>query len=295
MKNNLLNNFIDNVNPQLNNFLDDYLKSLNCYSVLNEAMRYSVDAGGKRIRPILILAIVKSLKNEINKDDIKVASSLELIHTYSLIHDDLPEMDNDDLRRGKPTNHKVFGQAMAVLAGDALLTTAFECICNTRLNNDLKIKLISGLSKAAGPEGMINGQVGDIQGEKQEYNLSQLRKVHLGKTAALLKYACYAGSLLGNANQKQEKILVDFGEKFGLAFQIYDDILDVIGNKEQLGKNVHKDNSENKNTYPILLGLDGAKKCLNKLIGEMSRNLNELSKNNFDIELLMGFLEYFKY
>lgn len=286
--------FVGKIVPKIDACLDHYLESIDCRLVLKRAMLYSIDAGGKRIRPVLTLAIVKSLGVDLDDELVKAASAVELIHTYSLIHDDLPEMDNDDLRRGKPTNHKMFGQAMAVLAGDALLTTSFEWLGQLAIDDSKKLVLIIALSKAAGPLGMINGQVGDIKGENVQYNLEELKKVHYGKTAALLEYSCYCGSLLGNATEQQQTELVEFGKKFGLAFQIYDDILDVVATEEKLGKKVHKDNDENKNTYPQLLGLDGAYDALKQNITEMQKILARLQQLGMDCNLLSGFLDYFK-
>lgn len=294
LMNSNLNDFMQIVVPQINRHLDDYLSNLESYSLLKDAMQYSVDAGGKRFRPLLILAICQSLTHKLTNNDYDVACCLELIHTYSLIHDDLPEMDNDDLRRGRPTNHKVYGQAIAVLAGDGLLTTAFEWLSSLKMDPVKQIKLIYYMASAAGARGMVNGQVGDIEGEKQNYSLKQLQKVHRGKTGALIQYACNAGALLGNATPKQTQLLDKFGRDFGLAFQIYDDILDVIGTEKELGKRVHKDQTENKNTYPVLLGLKEAQKTLLSVIAELKNTLKELTTVNFDPYLLKGFINYFK-
>lgn len=290
----LLDNFKANVLPQIDDCLNKYLRELDSYPVLKDAMQYSVKAGGKRLRPLLILAICQILKGSYSQEDVKVASCLELIHTYSLIHDDLPEMDNDDLRRGKPTNHKVYGQAMAVLAGDGLLTLAFQLLSKVSLPSEIIVKLLYSMAKAAGPEGMVNGQVGDIQGEGAQLTLSELQHVHRGKTGALIQYACYAGSLLGNASGNQQVLLSRFGMEYGLAFQIYDDILDVIGTEEKIGKKVHKDSKKNKNTYPGLLRLDGAKCQLNESIDRMESILNLMKKDEVDPSLLLGFVDYFR-
>ncbi|MGX5377116.1 polyprenyl synthetase family protein [Ligilactobacillus sp. LYQ135] len=292
--NNNLPKFMNEYIPKINATLDEYLSGLKSYPILNEAMRYSVDAGGKRIRPLFLLAVIEGLGKRITQDDLKVAASLEMIHTYSLIHDDLPEMDNDDLRRGKPTNHKVYGQAIAVLAGDALLTNAFELVTQTNIKAEFKVILISNLARFAGAEGMVNGQVGDIQGEKKKLTLNQLKQVHFGKTAALLEYACLAGATLGKANVKQQQLLIEFGKNFGLAFQIYDDILDEVGSQEELGKKVHKDQVEHKNTYTVLLGLSGAKNELQKIIDQMNSILTNLNDLNVKVDLLAEFLNYFK-
>ncbi|MCP0886422.1 polyprenyl synthetase family protein [Ligilactobacillus sp. WILCCON 0076] len=280
--------------PQIDQVLVDYLNSLKSNASLKKAMLYSVLAGGKRIRPILMLAVLASLRDSINKSEIEVAASLELIHTYSLIHDDLPEMDNDDLRRGKPTNHKVFGQALAVLAGDGLLTSAFEWLSQVKIDNQIKIELLHELAYAAGPQGMVNGQVGDILGEKQQLTLAQLQEVHRGKTGALLRYACKAGALMGAADDKISELLCLYGENFGLAFQIYDDILDVVSTEKEMGKAVHKDTSENKNTYPELLGLNKAYSKLEQTILAAKKNLADLEAEGIKTDLLLELLDYFE-
>lgn len=213
--------------PLLEQHMRHYLAQFTENKTLQAAMQYSLEAGGKRIRPLLIMLICQSLEKKIDTDVLSVAGSLEFLHTYSLIHDDLPEMDNDDLRRGKPTNHKVFGQDIAVLAGDALLTEAFGWLAKTKLTPQKRITLVAALAKAAGANGMVAGQTGDILGEKTTLTLSELMQVHKNKTGQLLEYACFAGAILGEATPKQEQALVTFGQKFGLAFQIYDDILDV--------------------------------------------------------------------
>ena len=223
-----------------------------------------------------------------------MAGSLEFLHTYSLIHDDLPEMDNDDLRRGKPTNHKVFGQDMAVLAGDALLTEAFGWVAKTNLSPKKRVTLVAELAKAAGANGMVAGQTGDILGEKTTLTLAELMQVHKNKTGQLLEYACFAGAILGEATPKQEQALVTFGQKFGLAFQIYDDILDVTATTAELGKTANKDVAENKNTYPRLLGLEGAKQALADTLEQAKDQLEFLAESGFETSLLRQVLEYFK-
>lgn len=277
----------------LNDYLESYLSNLNGERTLKDAMLYSVSAGGKRIRPMLILAICCESRRKIDKDVYAVAASLELLHTYSLIHDDLPEMDNDDLRRGQLTNHKKFGQAIAVLAGDGLLTTAFECIGKTNLDDSIKATLMSALAKAAGPQGMVSGQVADIQGENKQLTLAQLQELHQRKTGALIDYSCYAGGVLSALSAAQQAELHQFAMSFGLAFQIYDDILDVVSTEKQMGKAVHKDQSEHKNTYPELMGLDGAYRQLDAAILKAQASLDILEKMGMKTELLSGFLDYF--
>lgn len=280
--------------PKVEACLQDYLSKLAAYPRLKEAMMYSVNAGGKRIRPLLVLAAIKTLNGQLNQASLQVAASLELIHTYSLIHDDLPEMDNDDLRRGKPTNHKVFGQALAVLAGDGLLTTAFELLGQVKLPAETVVQLLNYLAYAAGPQGMVNGQVGDIEGEKTALSLAELEQVHAGKTGALLVYACQAGSVICQAKQPIQMALENYGRNFGLAFQIYDDILDRVSTEEQLGKAVNKDQAEHKNTYPGILGLDGAYTKLAQTIAAANQALVPLKEAGYDVSLLAELLEYFK-
>ena len=280
--------------PLLEQHMRHYLAQFTENKTLQAAMQYWLEAGGKRIRPLLIMLICQSLGKKIDPDVLSVAGSLEFLHTYSLIHDDLPEMDNDDLRRGKPTNHKVFGQDIAVLAGDALLTEAFGWIAKTKLSPKKRVTLVAELAKAAGANGMVAGQTSDILGEKTTLTLAELMQVHKNKTGQLLEYACFAGAILGGATPKQEQALVTFGQKFGLAFQIYDDILDVTATTAELGKTANKDVAENKNTYPRLLGLEGAKQALADTLEQAKDQLEFLAGSGFETSLLRQVLEYFK-
>ena len=279
--------------------IDSYLKSYfeipSSSSVLYEAMKYSLLAGGKRIRPILALASYEACGGE-PKAILPQASALELIHTYSLIHDDLPAMDNDDLRRGKPTNHKVFGEAMAILAGDALLTEAFFMMTHTnppsppftKVGNtnikppfekggvggfsDIKIKQSSLLKAvrevalAAGAYGMVGGQAQDILSENAEPDRDTLDFIHTHKTAALIAASVRIGPILANSRKKQLHALTKYGENIGLTFQVIDDILDIEGTTEELGKSAGSDNIKKKMTYPSLFGVEGARKKANELI-----------------------------
>ncbi|WP_280529507.1 polyprenyl synthetase family protein [Listeria aquatica] len=229
---------------------------------LKEAMLYSLMAGGKRIRPLLVFATVEALGKDVELA-LPAASALEMIHTYSLIHDDLPAMDNDDLRRGKPTSHKVFGEATAILTGDALLTLAFSEIANaTELDEVKRLKIIQDLAKQAGALGMVGGQQADILGEKQELSLEQLASIHSRKTGALLCSAVFAGSIVGDATENERIKLQEFARNIGIAFQICDDILDVTGETDVLGKEAGTDVLLEKSTYPSLLTLEGAKEAL---------------------------------
>jgi geranylgeranyl diphosphate synthase, type II len=254
-----------------------YVEHLNAPEIIKQAMKYSLEAGGKRIRPLLLLATLKAFGKEVELG-LPVACAIEMIHTYSLIHDDLPSMDNDDLRRGKPTNHKVFGEAMAILAGDGLLTYSFQVIAEMNhqdVTSEMKIKLISELAKAAGPEGMVAGQVADMQGEGKQLSLDELEYIHQNKTGRMLQYSIIAGAILAGASEQQIGQLSKFAYHLGLAFQIRDDILDIEGSEEKIGKPVGSDIENKKVTYPSLLTLDGAKEKLAYHIEEAKRYLQE--------------------
>lgn len=254
-------------------FIQDHTKD----PQLAESMVYSVKAGGKRIRPLIILTTIASFREKIDENAYQVAAALEMIHTYSLIHDDLPAMDDDDLRRGKPTNHKIFGEALAILAGDGLLTGAFQLLSQTSLIPEKQVLLLQLLAQAAGTEGMVAGQAGDIAAEKQVVSLEKLISIHRSKTGALLTFAFIAGGVLADQTDYIVEQLQKLGQHVGLAFQIRDDLLDVVGSAELLGKNVGQDAKLEKSTYPALLGISGAKQALeselnnaNQLIGELN-------------------------
>ena len=237
---------------------------------IHRAMRYSVFAGGKRVRPILVLASAEAVKGSKEKV-LPVACALELIHTYSLIHDDLPAMDNDDMRRGKPTNHKVFGDAVAILAGDALLTLAFE-ILSTKIpfegEGEVKVvlRVIHEISRAAGSMGMVGGQVVDIESQGKSIDFPLLEYMHIHKTGVLILSSIRAGAILCMAGRREMDALTRYGEALGLAFQIADDILDVEGVSEAMGKRRGGDIAQEKVTYPSILGLDESKKRAEELI-----------------------------
>ncbi len=223
---------------------------------IHRAMRYSLFAGGKRIRPILCMEAARAVSDSA-EGVAAAACSLELIHTYSLIHDDLPALDNDDYRRGKLTNHKVFGDAMAILAGDALLTLAFQVLASLDAQPDRKTKLIAELSIAAGTVGgMIGGQVADLEGEGKTPNPELLESIHRAKTGALLRASLRMGALYAGADEQQYTALSCYGEHIGLAFQIVDDILDVEESSEALGKTAGKDAAQHKITFPAVYGLE---------------------------------------
>ena len=240
---------------------------------LIESIQYSLTAGGKRLRPALVLETFKCCEasSGLRTQDSALSSALaaagamELIHTFSLVHDDLPAMDDDDLRRGRPTNHKVFGEAMAILAGDAMVTLAFEAIAQDAAPA-VSIALIRELSSNAGPEGMIGGQVLDIDGENQSLSLADLQHLHRMKTGALLTASCRMGAIAARASEAALSAMTNYGRNLGLAFQIVDDILDVTSTPEQMGKATNKDHHAGKNTYPSLLGLEQSRAAAEKAL-----------------------------
>lgn len=258
--------------------LVSYANELQCPNVLREAMAYSLEAGGKRLRPLLLFATLQAFGKERNVG-VGAACALEMIHTYSLVHDDLPCMDDDDLRRGKPTNHKVFGEAMAVLAGDGLLTYAFQVIMayeQKEISAEKKVRLVLELAKAAGPEGMVGGQVADMEAEGKQLTLDELEYIHKHKTGKLLEFAVLAGSILSDATEEQEEKLLAFAKYIGLAFQIRDDILDVEGTEEEIGKPIGSDVSNEKSTYTTLFTVDRAKDILEETIAKAKDAIGSL-------------------
>ena len=227
---------------------------------LAESMEYSLMAGGKRLRPILVMAAADAVGAR-GTDFVQAACGIEMIHTYSLIHDDLPAMDNDEYRRGKLTNHKVFGGGLAILAGDALLTQAFEVILRQQgVPAQVLLEVLREMSIAAGPNGMVGGQVIDMLSEGKRISMEELRKMHMGKTGALFRAAIRSGAILGGASEAQLAALTTYADCFGLAFQITDDILDVVGDEAVIGKPVGSDERNEKSTYVTLTSLDEAKK-----------------------------------
>ena len=228
---------------------------------IHKAMRYSVFAGGKRLRPIFVIASAEAVGGN-GTDVLPAACAIEMIHSYSLIHDDLPAMDDDDYRRGKPTNHKVFGEAIAILAGDALLTHAFNVLtyCSKSFPAESVNRVIGEISRAAGTFGMVGGQVADIESEGKDISKEELDYIHKNKTAALFVASMRTGGILAGATEEQLEILTAYAKHLGLAFQITDDILDVIGDSTKLGKNTGSDARKEKKTYPLLYGLKEARK-----------------------------------
>jgi geranylgeranyl diphosphate synthase, type II len=276
-------------------FLDRSLPSENTYpETLHQAMRYSLFAGGKRLRPILVIASFEASGGKTSPWLLPVASSLELIHTYSLIHDDLPAMDDDDYRRGKLTSHKVFGEAIAILAGDSLLTMAFSLLTHRKLArkniSDRLLEIIHEVSWAAGFDGMIGGQAVDILSEGKQIDQSTLEYIHRHKTAALIRTSIRAGALLAGAPPKSLTALTRYGEDIGLAFQIADDILDIEGNQEELGKSTKSDLSKGKKTYPDFFGLSESKRKAKILVGQAIDSLADFDHKAEPLRAIAHFI-----
>ncbi|MFL2028363.1 polyprenyl synthetase family protein [Loigolactobacillus zhaoyuanensis] len=275
--------------PALDNLLALKLQHDVKQPTLQAAMTYSVMAGGKRLRPMLLLAVLQTFQADLIPQSLPAAAAIELIHTYSLIHDDLPAMDNDDLRRGQATSHKKFGEAMAILAGDGLQPLAFQWLSDCQLADPLKVKLVHLLAVGAGPLNMVAGQAADIQGEQQTLTLTELKALHQRKTGALIQASLLMGATICQLNTQRTAALSDYATHLGLAFQIKDDILDVTSTAAELGKPVHQDQSANKNTYPGLLGLAGAQDALQTELTAARQALDPLVAST-DISLLAEFL-----
>lgn len=258
--------------------IEDFYKSQQVSSDLSEVILYSVRACGKRIRPLLLLELIQAFGLELAEAHYQVAAALEMIHTGSLIHDDLPVMDDDDYRRGRLTSHKKFGEDMAILAGDSLFLDPYGLLAKAELPSQVKVDLISELSLAAGSFGMVAGQVLDMQGEGQAISLEDLKTIHANKTGKLLTYPFVAAGLIVQAQQSVQDKLRRIGELLGLAFQVRDDILDVTASFEELGKTPQKDLAAAKSTYPAFLGLDGAKNFFNQTLDEAVLILSDLEE-----------------
>jgi len=245
---------------------------------IHEAMRYSLLAGGKRLRPVLVIAAAEAVGGD-RHTILPFAIAAELIHTYTLIHDDLPALDNDDLRRGKPTNHKVFGEAIAILAGDALLTQAFiimtRAVGMDTIPPECILKATHEMAGALGSNGMIGGQVVDLESEGKRINSETLEYIHIYKTGFLIRACIRCGGILSQATKGQLTSLSRFGAHIGLAFQIIDDILDITGDQEKLGKDIGSDLTKNKATYPSIYGLEESKRKAEELVKESIDCLNE--------------------
>ena len=271
----LLTTFKNDQLPLVEAEMRNFLRQQTTDETLLKSMLYSIDAGGKRIRPLLLLATIAGFEKEIDLGAYQVSAALELIHTYSLIHDDLPAMDNDQLRRGLPTNHMKFGAGMATLAGDGLLTEAFHLLSRADLDGELRLLLVQNLAKASGSFGMVAGQAADVQAEGKLLNLQEMAYIHQRKTGALFTFALTAGGLLAQQEESVIALLAVLAEHLGLAFQIRDDLLDVTATTAQLGKNVGHDAALNKSTYPALLGVE---KSYQLLAAELAASKESLKK-----------------
>jgi len=273
----------------IDNRLSELLTREGCLQqVVFDAMKHSASAGGKRIRPILLLEFCRISGGDIN-DAIDFACALEMIHTYSLIHDDLPCMDNDDIRRGKPSCHIAFGEANALLAGDALLNLAFETMLSSKANVNAQIKLdaINNIAKCSGVDGMIGGQVIDLSNEGNDISKEILLRLYRDKTAMLLKAATVSGAILGGADNEKISAAEDFAINLGIAFQIIDDVLDCIGDSAILGKPIGSDEKNNKKTYVSFEGIDGAQKEAEKLTSKALLALKSFDNTEFLKELAL--------
>ncbi|MGM0501732.1 MAG: polyprenyl synthetase family protein [Bacillota bacterium] len=284
--------FIAKKAEDINQALDYYLPAADLKPAkLHQSMRYSVLAGGKRLRPILTL-VAADLVGDVEEEKIMPAAcAVELIHNYSLIHDDLPSMDDDDFRRGQPSNHKKFTPAIAVLAGDALLTMAFELLSDIDDIDAEKVRLITKeLAQGAGNQGMVGGQVVDIEAEGKKIDSDELNYIHRHKTGALLRTAVRIGAFLGSAAEEELEALTTYAEKIGLAFQIVDDILDIEGSAEKLGKAVGSDLDKDKATFPAIYGLQESKKLAEETINEAKTALEVFGSRAEILEKLADYI-----
>jgi geranylgeranyl diphosphate synthase, type II len=260
-------------------------------SSIHSAMRHSVFAGGKRLRPILCMEAGRMVADALPDGIDELGAALEMLHTYSLIHDDLPALDNDDLRRGRPTCHKAFGEAIAILAGDALQTQAYEVLARLRCPAEARVRIIEEIAHSTGTiDGMIGGQVVDLEAEHQKPNLETLEYIHRSKTAALITASVVSGGLYAGADEEAVRRLREFGQSIGLAFQIVDDVLDVTQTSEQLGKTAGKDTAAEKATYPALFGIEESLKKADALVATAIRSLESFGKRADTLKSLAHFL-----
>jgi len=287
-----LDRYLRRMSERVDGALEKFLPAESAEPVtIHQAMRYSIFAGGKRLRPILCLAASQSVAPaRAGRDALPLACAVECIHTYSLIHDDLPCMDDDDLRRGKPTNHKVFGEGIAVLAGDALLTEAFALVAKARPPRRYPIGLlVRELAFAAGSQRLIAGQVQDLEGENNHLSLEEIKCTHLNKTAALITASIRLGAMAGNATPVQLKRLTRYGQDLGLAFQVIDDVLDATSTKEVMGKSVRADTKNHKSTFPTVLGVDQSRRFAADLIADAQAQLRGFPRSAEPLRAIAGF------
>ncbi len=274
--------------------LQSYIPNMNVYQkTLFESMKYSLDAGGKRLRPILLMESAALFNSDI-EDIIPFACAVEMIHTYSLIHDDLPAMDDDDLRRGKPTNHKVFGEGIAVLAGDGLLNYSFEIMLEHALKNEKNsykyLKAMNEIAKASGVKGMIAGQVVDLESENKKIDKDTLDFIHMNKTSAMIIGSMRAGAIIGGANDSELENITNYAKNIGLAFQVVDDILDIVGDEKKLGKDIGSDLENNKSTYPSLFGIDKSRDIARNLIDDAKKYISAFDEKNEFLNCLADYI-----
>lgn len=286
-----LKSYLSSKREQINQALDSIFS--NTSSKIVKAMKYSLMAGGKRIRPVLCLAAAETVGRQ-SQDVIRAACALEMIHTYSLIHDDLPAMDNDDMRRGHPTCHVAFDEATAILAGDALLTLAFEMLSSIEFiqdNNVLNwLRVIHTISTAAGYKGMIEGQMLDIAGEGHVLSLKDLESMHALKTGALIEASVTVGAIIGKGSIDQVQHLKTYAKNIGLAFQVTDDLLDVEGDPNIMGKNVGSDQARSKSTYPALLGIEQSKQFAKKLVNNALKALDYFDNKAHPLRAIANYI-----
>ena len=285
-----LDHYLDRVGARVNAALDKMLPRAAAEPpTIHKAMRYSLFAGGKRIRPVLCLAACETVSGPITAA-LPAACAVECIHTYSLIHDDLPCMDDDDFRRGKPTNHKVFGEGIAVLAGDALLTEAFALIAKSSPPKEYPVRaLVKELAFAAGSLRLIAGQVQDLENESRRATVDEVKTTHLNKTAALITTSIRLGAMAGGASTTQLKRLTRYGQDLGLAFQVIDDILDATSTKEVMGKSVRADQKNQKSTFPTVLGIEKSRAFAAELIADAHEQLRGLGRKAEPLRAIADF------
>lgn len=273
---------------KIETYLEGCFASRPDHAALYDAMRYSLLAGGKRIRPLLVLEFCRALGGEEDKA-LPLAAAIEMIHTYSLIHDDLPCMDDDDLRRGRPTNHKVYGECLAVLAGDALQSAAFESVLTADLPAAQRADAALALARAAGQDGMVAGQVLDMEGEERDLSLDEITKMNALKTGCLLEGACLMGVIAAGGSAKQREAARTYAQAIGLAFQVRDDMLDVTSTAEEMGKSVQTDQARGKSTYVSLLGLEGCQRVVNE---QSQKAKDALQDTGIEIDFFCDLADY---
>lgn len=288
-----LNSYLVSKNNYINKSLDEILQDTLSSSRIVSAMKYSLMAGGKRIRPVLCIAAAEAVGGKAD-EVLPAACAIEMIHTYSLIHDDLPTIDNDDFRRGKPTCHVAFDEATAILAGDALLTLAFQILSSVELKNENHaskwLGVVNAISSAAGYQGMIEGQMRDIASEGVVLTLNELEEMHSLKTGAIIEASIYCGAIIGNGDIEQMKQLGIYAKNIGLAFQVTDDILNVEGNPDIMGKAVGTDKNRKKSTYPSIMGINKSRKFAEKLAGNALQALDGFDNRSDPLRAIASYI-----